>query len=278
MKINSIAVLFAIPFIIISAISGYMLFINENDNYLIILIISMVILIAIYTLQPHIDFLWDKSHPKILDSKDKIFLTKFSSFYNNLNDEDKVKFENKIYVFTRSKDFKLIKKEKKRITSSFQNCNCSHLLFNLASIYQIYFKSFDRYFAYEHPFPTPKIQFLHSVEVNIEDKLAIFDIESLINSLNYNNRIFNIGIFAFSEIFLHLNENKILYTELEEKVFWDKISTISGFNKDYILNLIGFMPLKQFSILSTLFTTFTDKFETELPIQYNELKKIYNFK
>ena len=276
MRISSISVIIALPFILLVILTGYGLFINEKSTYFYPFIAFVILLVAIYTLQPHIDFLWDKKYPKTLEDKDKVFLQGFSSFYNNLSEDDKTKFEQRVYVFIRSKSFKLVKKEQKELPQDFKIAIASTAIQLSFELNDYLFKKFDHYFVYDHPFPSPKIQFLHSVEVDTEDKMVIFDIELLINSLNIKNNIFNIGLFAFSEIFHKIKGNTLLFSELNDKIYWEKIYKIANFNKEYLEQILGFLPPYQFSILSTLFFTHKTNFEIELPIQFNELKLIYN--
>lgn len=276
MKIHSISVLIAVPFIILAILFGYLVFLKEQPGYLLYLIMSVILLVAIYTLQPHIDFLWYKKYPDRLSPKDKVFLDKFSKFYKELNEEQKDKFEKRIYVFTRSKSFKLVVREPADMPQDFKIAIAScavQLTFNLGDFL---FKNFDFYFAYQHPFPSPEIKVLHSVETNYEDRTAIFDIEMLVNSFNPQNRLFNIGLYAFAGIYNYMYPG-ISTDSIDSLCFWEKIKEISGFEKEFILLATGNEPTSQFQILSTLFFTHNTSFGLILPVQYEQLCKIYNF-
>ncbi|MBK7095703.1 MAG: hypothetical protein IPH57_11880 [Saprospiraceae bacterium] len=276
MKIHSVSVLMAVPFIILAVIFGYQVLLKEQAANLPFLIISVVLLVAIYTLQPHIDFLWYKKYPGRLSPKDQIFLEKFSKFYNELNDEQKDKFEKRVYVFTRSKSFKLIVQETVDMPQDFKIAIAScavQLTFNLE---EYLFRNFDFYFAYQHPFPSPGIQVLHSVETNFEDRTAIFDIEMLVNSFNPHNKLFNTGLYAFSGIFEYLNKGLSLDLP-DNSNFWEKVKEISGFEKEFIVLTTGYEPTSHFQILSTLFFTHNTEFRYMLPKQYELLCRIYNF-
>lgn len=276
MKINSISVLFSIPIILICIYTGFYLFYKSDSGYFIPFIIVMVILIAIYTLQPHIDYLWDKRNPKSLEERDRIFLRKFSPYYNSLSEIEKSKFENRVYVFTRAKDFKLIKREKINLPHDFKVAIATNAVLITMELKDFLFGNFDYFFCYEHGFPTPKIQTLHHLEINIEDKASILNIELLINSLNPQNRLINIGILGFAQIFEHLYRTKIIYTVLTEKALWSSITEITGFIKEDYYSIYGFLPESGFPILAEAFFTFRDKFKQILPVQYEEMLKIFN--
>lgn len=274
MKLHSISVLIAIPFVSLTAYFGYNVFYGEKSEHLIFLIISFISLVVIYTLQPHIDFLWYKRHPQVLEQKERVFLAKFSSFYQKLNDKQKKKFEERIFIFKRAKSFKLIAGETTEMPEDFKIAIASQAVQLTLNLNDYLFKSFDNFFAYKHPFPSPKIQTLHSVEVDFEDKMAIFNMEMLINSMNEQNRFFNIGIYIFSYIFSV--QNKIFFKILPDEIFWEKVKNISGFNRETILLYTGYEP-DQFSFLVSIFFINNENFKKELPQIYEDISRIFNY-
>ncbi|HEB62354.1 MAG TPA: hypothetical protein ENI82_04295 [Bacteroidetes bacterium] len=137
------------------------------------------------------------------------------------------------------------------------------------------YDKFDRYFIYGHAFPTPDKQFLHSVEVNYEDKMAIFNMDVLIKGLNVNNRVFNIGIFAFVNIFIYQHPEKN-YPNLDETGFWQKIENIPEINKDAIINAIGYEPESLNSVLFTIFFMYPEESKKEFPDLYRDFLTTFN--
>lgn len=227
-------------------------------------------------MQPHIDFLWYKKYPQLLEKKDRLFLERFSPFYLGLNDDQKELFEKRISVFTRSKSFKLVTSETVNMPEDFKIAIAGPAIQLTLRHNEFLYKNFDYFFAYNHPFPSPEIKVLHSVEINYEDRMTVFDIEMLINSFNPANKLFNTGIYAFSGIFQHLNP-KIVFDTLDNDLFWEKVKIISGFNKDFISLATGIEPESQFQILSVMFFTHNNATKSFLPVQYDQLRIIYNF-
>lgn len=128
-----------------------------------------------------------------------------------------------------------------------------------------------------HPFPTPRNHALHSVELDYEDGLVVLNAEMLINSLNPSNNIFNIGLYAFSGLLMHIK--KISFQDfLAIDEFWESVERISGFQKDPIIMATGIEEPSQFQILSTLFFSHNKNFMEILPLIYDKLCEIYNFK
>ena len=276
MKIHSVSVLLAAPIIVLSVLFGYLVLLKEESGYLPFLIIAVILLVAIYTLQPHIDFLWYKKHPARLDPKETVFLEKFSTFYNELDENQKEKFEKRVYVFKRAKSFKLMVMETVEMPEDFKIAIASSAVQLTFNHDDYLFKNYDHFFAYQHPFPSPEIQMLHSVEIKLEDRMTIFDIEMLVNSFNPQNRLFNIGLYAFAVIYFHINPG-LSFDSIKNEIFWEKLKIISGFDKNYITLATGIEPDLQFAVLSTLFFTHNSGFKAILPIQYEQLSRIFNF-
>ena len=275
MKIHSFASIVSIPFLLLTLFFGYHVFYLENSDLFIYLVIFVVISMTIYMFQPQIDFYWFKNHPLELKEKEKKFLRSLSSFYASLNDEQKIKFENRAYVFVRFKGFEWIRSEKKELPQDMRlliAANAVQITFNLEDYL---FDKFDLYFGYNHAFPTPNKQFLHSVEVNMEDKIAIFNMEVIINSQNVNNKIFNIGLFAFAEIFISLHPRK-MYPEINKNQFWEEMELVSGISKQKIIDIIGYEPNTLTPVMITIFFMYSQSFKDISPKNYDKLCSIFN--
>jgi Mlc titration factor MtfA (ptsG expression regulator) len=277
MRIHSVTVLLSVPFIIPLVYFGYrVLYLGRNDGFL-YLLAFLTILIALYIFHPHIDYLWYKRFPALLNKHDLIVLERFSAFYNSLDEKDKEKFQKRIGVFTRAKAFKLMRSEADDCPEDFKIAVASsavELTFNLDDYL---FDGFDYYYIYMHPFPTPRIHPLHSVETDHEDGLVIINAEMLINSFNPANDLFNIGLYAFSGLFMHNNKDASnTWPEIED--LWSAVEMISGFEKNAIRQATGIENSSQFQILSTLFFTHNEKFKEILPDHYIQLCGIYNYK
>lgn len=275
MKIQSFAGLISIPFVILSLFFGYHVLYLDNSDMFIYLLIFVLISMTIYMFQPQIDFFWFKNHKMELKEKEKKFLNSVSSFYVSLNDEQKIKFENRVYVFARFKGFKWVRSEKKELPQDMKLLIASNAVQITFHQEEYLFDKFDHYFAYNHDFPTPNKQFLHSVEVNMEDKIAIFNIEVLSNSQNVNNKIFNIGLFAFAEIFISLNPQK-MYPEINKDVFWEDIELISEISKEKIIGTIGYEPETLTPVLVTIFFMYNQSFKDKNPENFEKLCSIFN--
>ncbi len=275
MKIHSIAYLIATPFLILSIYTGYYVFFLDKGSMFPYLLGFVIISVIIYIFSPQIDFAWYSKYPGELSEKEKTFLRGVSGFYNSLNDEKRSFFEKRIYVFIRSKEFKFVQEKQKDLPEDMKLIIATNAIRITMEQENYLYDKFDRYFVYGHAFPTPDKKFLHSVEVNFEDKLAIFNMDVLIKGLNVQNRIFNIGIFAFIQIFLHQHP-VYSFQNIENSVFWQKVEKISQINKDSIINTIGYEPESRYAVLFTIFFMYPEESKTVFPRLYNEFITYFN--
>ena len=276
MKIRSLAAVIGMPFILLALFFAFYVFYLEADELFVFLLVFVIITVLIYMFQPQIDYFWYSKHPLPLSEKERMFLNDRSSFYRELSEIKKLKFENRLDVFMRSKDFKWVQKEQKVLLQDMILMVASNAIQLTLELEDFLFDEFDIYFAYNHPSPTPDKKFLHSVEVNIDDKLAIFNMEVVINAQNIDNKIFNIGLWGFSEIFIYLHPGKV-FPSIEQSQFWNIIKEISDIDKEEIIKTIGYEPESQFSIIITIFFMYNEEFKNYLPEIYKELSTIFNF-
>jgi len=276
MKIHSFATLISFPFIILVIYFGYKVFYLEEPNQFIYLLIPVIIIAVIYTFSPQIDYYWYSKNPRELEKKEKTLLESISEFYNSLDEQKKIIFEKRIHIFTRAKDFKWVRGEQKELPQDMKIVIAAAAIQLTLEHDDFLYGKYDNYFVYNHPFPSPKMKFLHSVEVNHEDYMAIFNIEMVMNSQDVKNRYFNISLFAFSEIFIKLNPNKLL-PEINSD-FWKNIENISKIQKEIIINQIGYEPDSLYPVMITIFFMYPDNFKQYLPKEYDRLKAIFNLK
>ena len=275
MKIHSFAVLLAVPFFIMALFFAYFVFIMDKSDYFLFLLVPVLILTVIYVLSPQIDFWWYSKYPQRLTEKERLFLEGASSFYSSLETVDKIKFEKRAYVFMRSKEFKLMLSEAKTLPEDIK-------LLIVANAIQITFghddflyADFDRYFAYMHAFPSPKMKFLHSVEVDFEDRVAIFNIEALSQGMNFNNNFFNIGLYAFAMIFVYYNTQLDL-PGVDNSWFWEQTRRFKNMDKNSVTAIIGYEPPSLIPVMITLFFMYNKRFKQVFPGYYEKLADVFN--
>jgi hypothetical protein len=202
MKIHSFARIVAAPFIITAGVVLYFLFFEDKSEWYPYLLPLAIILAAIYAYNPAIDYWWHKKHPPELPARIKKLIYNSSSMYQSLSEEGRRKFLDRVSIFMYHKAFYLMRKEKEALPEDIKALIATCAVTTTMHQDSFFLKKYDYYIAYQHPFPTPNKQYLHSVEIDHNDGAVVVNAEQLFQSMIAKTGVINVGLYAFSEIFL----------------------------------------------------------------------------
>lgn len=276
MRIHSLANLIAFPFILITGIILYYLFFEDKASWYVYIFPPVVILVIIYTFSPKINFWWHKKYPPILDKKLLMLIEQSSAFYRKLDDMQKKKFLDRLSIFVHHKSFSLMRKEKEDLPIDVRTLlaiNAITLTFNKEAYF---FDDYDYFIAYNHPFPSPQIQKLHSVETDHEDGTVVFNIQMLYQSMIMKTGHFNIGLMAFTDLFMHTYADTYFPEFIIDDETEAAILEISGRKYTEIITDIGFDPHEPNLIMVPLYFDYTDAFRRVLPGIYTKYQEIFS--
>lgn len=130
-------------------------------------------------------------------------------------------------------------------------------------------KDINRIAAYGHAFPSPKMKFLHSAEYDAEDGVMIVSLEQMDGSLRKPESIYHIVFHIWSERYLLKNPG---FPKLPID-FGDKISTLFGFTKEKIDQLLGYEVTNYEAIALTAFYTRKENLRVLHPQFYSEIDR-----
>lgn len=232
-----------------------------------------VIIAAIFTLSPQIDYWWLKDHPVPLDPMEKEWLTKYSSFYRSLVGKDRESFETRVSVFIRSKDFVAIGKNKEKVPEDVKLAIAYNAIEMTLGRKAFMFGEMDRFFLYKHPFPSPRYQFLHTVETHNEDGVMILSLEHLFAAILNPDQYYHIGKHAFAEAFIKQNP-KIDWSGVDH-LGWPDIEKLSNFPAQGILGTLGFESIDLLPVIITTYFTKKVDFERHYPKESLALDQIF---
>jgi len=278
MKIHSISNILILPF---AAVFVYIIVraYNSSDyldpiNYW---LIPLIIIVAIlYIFRPQIDHWWHKRNPPKLASFITKWLDTHSSFYNSLSPEDQTKFRNRLSIYLESREFSLMREERENLPEDFKAI-IAHNLIQLTFGQEDYLLDpFERVIAYSHPFPSPKKQFLHTVEVDDEDAVILLSTEHLFPGMLNQKEFYNIGMHAYVEAYLS-KHNKLKLPTLPENIT-NKLEQISQHQMERVITIIGYKVENMHIIAITYFFTFPERFKEELPTIYDAYASIFKQK
>lgn len=272
MRIYSLSKVLALPVIIVLAYMAYNQYVLEQDmGYWLLAPIFVIVFLAIS--YPYIDYYYHTKYPIPLDDEITQWLKKYSPFYNSLSREDKEKYNYRMSLYLEAREFKSVGSEQKDMPEDIKAIIATNAIQMNFHKKDFLVGDFDRIFVYKHPFPSPKHQFLHSVEAQGEDGVIIYSLEHLIPGITNPEVYYNIGMHAYVDAFTKVYTDAVYPWNLNAG--WEDVEAISGLKKENILSTLGFDSVDMFVLLGTCYFTYPEAFEKRLPQLNEEMDKLF---
>lgn len=274
MRIHSFARIIAFPFILAAGVILYLLFFEDRSDLYPYLIPLVVVLATIYAFYPKIDYWWHKRQPPAVPKKLNKVIYNASGYFRRLDERGRKIFLDRLAVFMHHKDFHLMRKEKESLPEDIK------ALISLCAVTLTmheedwFYKKYDYYIAYQHPFPTPNKQFLHSVEVNHEDGVMLFNLDLLFQSMVLGNKAFNIGLYAFAEAYLVKHPMSDLSQYEDPKP--DHLPKEGEYSLESINLQIGYTEYYFKAVLIALYFDVPELVEKSYPDFYQLCQQVFN--
>ncbi len=273
MRIHSISKVLALPFVILFVILLYLTIDDTQNTISYWMIVPVIALTILFVMNGQIDYWYLKRNPPELDPPIKIWLEKYSSHYKSLTSESKKRFEERLALYIFARSFTSIGEERREVPEDIKGI-IGHIpvLMSLQDE-DFLIGDYDHIYLYKHPFPSPKMRFLHTVETEHEDGVIIFSLEHLIPPLINKESMYNIGFHAFANAYVMVNMTKPWPDMFG--VNWDGIQRIAGFSKDQIIKTLGYEPKDFLVILINYYFNFNRQLFREYPEVHLKLKMIF---
>ena len=275
MKIHNFSRIIAFPFVIWFAVVLYITMETTNYDLSYWIIPPFVIIAIIFIMTPQIDYWWLERHPVPLDPEAKNWLNKFDPIYTGLSEENIKKYDNRMSLFLSGKEFIAMGKKQESVPEDIKLA-ISHLAIGMTLHRDEYlFKNLDRFVIYKHPFPSPKYQFLHTLETHAEDGVMVLSLEHLSAAIMDPKSYFHVGQLAFAEIFI--KQNPTLEWAGISSMGWVEVEKITGFRKDQILSVLGFENYDELAVVLSCYFSHKEKFKALFPRASASLKEVFGY-
>ena len=274
MRIYSLSKVLAIPVGLFGAYVLYTIFFSDTTLPLWLVLIPAIIGVALMLFNVHIDHWYLERNPLPIDPKIKAWLDEHDHYYQQLNPDDKGKFEHRLQLYEHARSFEAVVHQGTNSVPYDLSCFISAQAIKLTMNKKDYLMGdMDRIYLYKHPFPSPRHKFLHTVETQIEDGVIIFALDHLIPGLTHGKQFYNICMHGYAEAYTKVYPNT---SWPEEGLSWSAVEAMSGFTKDQILQVLGYPSVDLLPIYITYYFTFPDKVKTHAPGVFQELDTIFS--
>jgi len=288
-----------LPFLILLFAAIYQLYLvdfemSDSGFWEAVAMVSAGISIVLYFIGSEIDWWWWTKNPPKLANGFKLLLINHVPYYQNLDVEQRQKFQNRVALFFRAHEFmpmgELANSGQEETGGYFDGGSSNSsaedgdekpigripadmMLFIASSLVQMTFgkqkwllKKTDQVVLYPRPFPTPQMpDFFHTNETFLEDKVIMFSAEQLLQYYSLGNRAYAIGLHEYANAFQQ-NYPSIKFPDLPDN-FWEKAEQLSGFSKTY---------LHQYMNLPAMDEVYSEigEFEAEQKNEYRKVQRL----
>ncbi len=174
---------YAIPAVGLVILSTVLLLIG-HQIWAVGIAIGIVALVGLFALKDAIDWKYYLRHPPKLEPPILRLLAQVP-FYKQLDDSDKIKFEQRLGLFMLAHDYQIPAKAGADDDSPMEAPEDFKALASVSAVmlcfdYEDYLiPEIEKVVLYHHPFPSPMHQIVHNSELNTEDKVIIISVPHL---------------------------------------------------------------------------------------------------
>jgi hypothetical protein len=224
-------------------LAAYFIFIQDRDDMVYLLIVSILILVISYTFQYQINQLMIRGVPQRLDRDMRAMLEVTSPHFKALSEPQKRMAEDRMQRWVMQKDF---------INKNEQDApeDVKYILAWYASLLTLHqedylYKGIDRVVFYHHPFLSPHHQDdVHILELEQQDGTLIISVPHLIKG-HMEKGIYNIGLHVMAEAYA--------FSYIKDDIqwppdIWDHLESISTIPRDRIEDYIGLKQLDPWAV------------------------------
>jgi len=269
LRIHSISRILSLPIALSILTVLYVSYELEYQNAMIWILFPLVIATAVVIFQGQIDFWWNERNPVPLDPPISDWLKKYDPYYTSLDPNQRQNYDNRLVMYMQGRAFVSVGREHHDVHNDIQAIIASNAVKMLISKKDYLLVDMDRIYLYKHPFPTPRHQFLHTVEIDIEDGVFIFSLEHLVPGMINPKEHYNIAMHGFAEAFQRVFPKED-FTYLDQ-ITWDQIEEVGYHSKDKILKTMGFNQTDITTVAINHFFTHPRRFNLMIPAAYERL-------
>jgi len=269
LRIHSLSRILSLPIALSILTVLYVSYELEYQNAMIWILFPLVIATAVVIFQGQIDFWWNERNPVPLDPPISDWLKKYDPYYTSLETNQRQNYDNRLVMYMQGRAFVSVGREHHDVPNDIQAIIASNAVKMLISKKDYLLVDMDRIYLYKHPFPTPRHQFLHTVEIDIEDGVFIFSLEHLVPGMINPKEHYNIAMHGFAEAFQRVFPKED-FTYLDQ-ITWDQIEEVGYHSKDKILKTIGFNQTDITTVAINHFFTHPRRFNLMIPAAYERL-------
>lgn len=242
---------------------GLGLFLWKGGMFYILIILSIMLLVGVGVLKEPIDDYYFKKNPPKMDDSLIAALKKEYPMLNQFNEESLKEFSIRLALFLVRKDAYLVTSETEDLDTYHAALIATPAVIMNMGLPRDSMNDIKKLVAYRHPFPSPKMPFIHSSEIDMEDGVAIASLEQLFMSTRKPKQYYHIVFHLWASYFYQKNYNQDLPSIPE--TFRQDISKIFPYSENEITAILGYDSYKNFELATVAYFLYPNELRHHYP-------------
>lgn len=242
---------------------GLALFLWKGGMFYILIVLSIMLLVGVAVLKEPIDDYYFKKNPPKMDDSLITALKNEYPMLNQFNEESLKEFSIRLALFLVRKDAYLVTSETEDLDSYHAALIATPAIIMNMGLPRDSMNDIKKLVAYRHPFPSPKMPFIHSSEIDMEDGVAIASLEQLFMSTRKPKQYYHIVFHLWASYFYQKNYDQDLPSIPE--TFRQDISKIFPYSENEITAILGYDSYKNFELATVAYFLYPNELRHHYP-------------
>lgn len=264
----------AIPFLVIIALTA--IFVENETIKAIVIGVCVVPIGLVYMFKPQLDWWYYQRNPQMLHPKMRNVLLRFSSYFEKLQGDVRIRFEQRMFMIMQSRAYE--KKNLETIPEDLKGLIAGVYTQLTLGLEEYFTPKYEMIVLYPQKFPSPKIPVFHTSEVFEDGHYGgvVFAVNHAVNALQDPNH-YNIVMHEFSNLLWTIKGwDEKAFLEFATKENLTAMAKIRGFSFPQIQKFIGKPQINFYAVAIEHFFAVPDSFKQFLPEFYQAIANQLN--
>lgn len=252
---------------------GVALFLWKGGMYYILVILSIVLLVGIGVLKEPIDDYYFKKNPPKMDASLISALKKEYPMLNKFNEKNLKEFSTRLALFLVRKDSYLVTSETEDLDTYHAALIAAPAVIMNMGLPRDAMNHIKKLVAYRHPFPSPKMPFIHSAEIDMVDGVAIVSLEQLFMSTRKPEEYYHIVFHLWASHFYQKNYDQGL-PKIPD-IFREHLTKIFPYSEKEITAILGYDSYKNLELAIVAYFLYPHQLHQYYPEITSELDTLF---
>ncbi len=263
----------ALPFVLLSLLFLYLAW-DVDADYAFWIMPSVVMSAVVYIFSPQLNWWWYSKHPPELSPGLRTLLERFGVFYNRLDEAGKLKFRQRVALFTMGADWEPMGWPEETIPPDVKTVIAAQAVMLSFNKDKFLFEQFEKVIVYPAPFSTPEYPFDHASELYLEDGCLLFSGRQVLSAFMQPLSWYNVALHEYARVYV-LAYPKEQWPAFAEESIWEQLQEASGMPRAHVESVIGLAGAEVLPVAIHHYFMFPEAFKKVLPEVNGVLEEIF---